>query len=64
MLHIDRLLGPTSGAFVADHFILDLILGLRESAIGTKDELLDVTMHEILQDIIRMSSIDDGTVRL
>ena len=63
MLHVDGLLGSASSTLVANHFVLDFVFRLGKSAIRAENELFNVPVHEFLQDIIRVCSIDNGAVR-
>jgi hypothetical protein len=49
---------------VVNGLILDFVLRLGESALRAQDEFLDVTIDEILQNLIRVRTIDNSDLRV
>ena len=60
MTHIHHLLRPASHALMIHPPALDLILRLRQSAIGTQYERFNVFMHQGLQRRVGVRSVDHG----
>jgi hypothetical protein len=64
VVHVHHIFATTGHATVENALILDLVLSLRETAVGAKHKELDVAMNQILKSIVGMGSIDDRTVSL
>ena len=62
VIHIDHLLGAARHALVVDAAGLDLVVSLWQSALRTKDEYVDVTLHGALQDRVGVRTVDDGPI--
>ena len=60
--HVDHFFGAARHALVIDGVVLDLVLGLGQTAVGAKDKLVNVSLDQVLERGIRMSSIDNGPV--
>jgi len=62
VVHVDHFLAAARHALVIDAAGLDLVVGLREAAVRTKDEDVDVTLDGGLEDAIGVSPVDHGPV--
>jgi hypothetical protein len=61
--HVNHILGSARRTLVVNGIILDFVLGLGESTVRAQDEFLNVAIDEILQDLIRVRTIDNSAIR-
>jgi hypothetical protein len=52
VVHVHHIFATTAHATTENALILDLVLGLRETAVGAKHKELDVAMNQILKSIV------------